>query len=283
MKWEQSNYLDNSDIHPHFQLKCSGKKSVRVKRNRLIWINCLNLPFYIGLVQSNLQRWPLAILMGQPVIENVISQCCMKGLRSQDLVWKERTDISFHTESSSEVFSGYDAVSHILEGESSRMSHAKTIMYRTSLEKELRYLSQLLEYLFGENAWRQEEGDIAINSIYMKISSKEQQPPVFQHAWTSLPSTWHQKSECYQRPTLENATRPHLLLWLWVLGHVYVASLSVLSGSQLNLKTPCLNSLRSAIKSSGFPNLHIEIQEYKLLGIWSHNTWVQVLAQPVIS
>lgn len=45
------------------------------------------------------------MLMGQPVIENAISHS-PEGLKSQDLVWKERTDTLFHTESFSEDFQG---------------------------------------------------------------------------------------------------------------------------------------------------------------------------------
>lgn len=90
MKGERSNYLDNSGIHHHFQLNCPGRKGARVKKNRMILINCLNLPFSIGFVQIKWLSWPPALPGGQPVVEKAIGQCSPRD--SSARTWSKMSD-----------------------------------------------------------------------------------------------------------------------------------------------------------------------------------------------
>lgn len=105
---------------------------------------------------------------------------------------------------------------------------------------------------------------IIINSIYMKISSQEEWPQT--SIRVLFPSTLHQKSECYQRPTLGNATEPHLLLC-----ECYRIFMLLLWASSLGASwssKPHNLTLTNATKSSGFPNLLIKCQDEGVQTTW---------------
>ena len=105
-----------------------------------------------------------------------------------------------------------------------------------------------------------EKGKIARKSIYIKNTSKERRPQVFQHIVASHLSEFQQKAGCYQRRPLGSTTKPPLLLRQWV-ARVFSCCLSEhLRGSE----PLCLIPLSHSIKSPGFPNSLIKIQDGKI-------------------
>ena len=110
-----------------------------------------------------------------------------------------------------------------------------------------------------------EKGKIARNTIYIKNTSKERRPQVFQHIVASHLSAFQQKAACYQRWPFGSTTKPPLLLRQWI-APVFSRCLSErLRGSE----PLCLIPLSHSIKSPGFPKSLTKIQDGEI----SMNSW----------